>query len=186
MIVRRNPPLRRAYPVCLVAALSNATSACNRGNGADGPASRENAVNELDVVGPDSQTNTVADDPSFEGNVVVLHEHGDTEAGAGARAWSGESPRSMAVPKTSTGAAIRQAVTGHELTDGVHWSWKFRPGGRLLSEEHGRRRTGRWDVDRDKLCIDAGYGDRCHTVTRQGRSLRLWYEGAVAVEAGLN
>lgn len=67
----------------------------------------------------------------------------------------------------------------------MHWSWKFNPGGKLQSEENGKRMAGRWRIDGDQLCIDAGYGDTCHAVTRQGNSIQLWRNGAVAVEAEL-
>lgn len=138
---------------------------------------------EENMVGPGPGSASVGNDPFFEGNEVLVHEYGDPEPAAGAS--PGEPVRPAAATALS-GTALRQALTGHELTDGVHWSWKFSPGGRLLSEENGRRKSGRWRVEGDQLCIDSGYGDQCHTVRRQGRSLQLWRDGELAVDARLD
>lgn len=171
-----NRVLRKPSPIVLVAVLSLATLACNRESAGSGR--QDNAIQDGEVAASD-QNAALADDPLFSANEIVVHEYGDEQRVAPAPA------QAVAAPNQLRGAAIRKAVAGHELTDGVHWSWAFKPAGKLLSEENGRRTTGRWRIDGDELCIDAGYGDRCHTVTRQGRSLQLWHDGTVAVEADL-
>lgn len=169
------------YAIALLSALPG----CDRGGIPDESRAQENVVQEEKAILSDRDVNAaVADDPQFQGNEVVLHEYGDNQVVPNPSHLA--SPHPAAMPKMLPGAAIRQAVTGHELTDGVHWSWKFKSGGRLLAEENGRRSTLHWHVDGDELCIDAGYGDRCHTVSRQGQSLQLWRDGVVAVEAELN
>ena len=185
LIVSGNPVSRGVCAVSLIAALSMATAGCDRGSRRDGASSPGNVAEEEKTIVPHGGGNTtIADDPTFRGNEVIVQEYGDEESRP--TASPGGVADAAAASKKLTGAAIRHAISGHELTDGVHWSWKFKPGGRLLSEENGRRTTGRWPIQLDELCIDAGFGDRCHTVTRQGRSFQLWHEGVVAVEAELD
>lgn len=50
-------------------------------------------------------------------------------------------------------AEIRARFTGMELTDGVHWTYIFRPGGRVTSIDLGKRAEGSWSVRKDELCI---------------------------------
>jgi hypothetical protein len=47
---------------------------------------------------------------------------------------------------------IRAKIFGRELTDGVHWSWYYRPDGVVVSVGMGKRRLAFWMIDGDKLC----------------------------------
>jgi hypothetical protein len=53
-----------------------------------------------------------------------------------------------------SGAQIRAAFSGKELSDEVHWYELFEKSGTLLSSSMGRKRTGKWWVEKDQLCID--------------------------------
>lgn len=185
LIAQRNSTRGTGSAVYAIALLS-ALPGCDRGGIPDESRSQSDVVQEKNSTLSERDVNAaVADDPLFQGKDVVVHEYGDDQ-GAPDNPPPLAPSHSAAVSKMLRGAAIRQAVTGHELTDGVHWSWRFGSGGRLLAEENGRRSKSRWHVDGDELCIDAGYGDRCHAVSRQGRILQLWRDGVVAVEAELN
>lgn len=135
------------------------------------------------LAGADNET-TEAIDALFQPNALGPREHDDSQVTSAPTSL----PSSFATtaPGMLAGAQIRQAVLGHELTDGVHWAWTFRSRGRLVIDENGQTSIGRWRVDRDQLCIDAGYDEACHSVSHEGRGLRLWRNGAVAIEADLN
>jgi hypothetical protein len=47
-----------------------------------------------------------------------------------------------------TGAQIRGKFGGMELTDSVTAKWK------VISTSTGRKRTGKWRVEKDQLCIE--------------------------------
>src|SRR5262245_37904263 len=53
-----------------------------------------------------------------------------------------------------TGGGIRARIFGMELTDEVHWREFYERSGRVMSSSMGRKRTGRWHVDKDQLCVE--------------------------------
>lgn len=159
-------------------------SGCGQGRGAENATTQsENLQGDMPAIAEHQNDSVAADDPLLQGDNVVIHEYGESQVPP-----SPEPSKSTptAGPKMLSAAAIRKQVVGHELTDGVHWSWKLQPGGRLLTEENGREGAGRWQVKGDELCIDVGYGSVCHTVSRQDDLLQLWRNGTVSVEAELH
>jgi hypothetical protein len=54
-----------------------------------------------------------------------------------------------------TASEIRARLVGKEVTDEVHWAYRFEPGGRLHVVSLGRAHTGRWRLDKDGLCLEA-------------------------------
>src|SRR6516162_4532024 len=73
------------------------------------------------------------------------------------------------------GKEIRAKIVGRELTDGVHWSWYYRPDGVVVSVGMGKRRLGSWTIDGDKLC-STSRSDRpveCYEVWASGRNISL-------------
>lgn len=54
-----------------------------------------------------------------------------------------------------TASEIRARLVGREVTDEVHWAYRFEPGGRLHVVSLGRARTARWRIDKDELCLEA-------------------------------
>src|SRR5437764_5877883 len=53
-----------------------------------------------------------------------------------------------------SGAQIRAAFSGMELSDEVHWYELFEKSGTLFSSSMGRKRTGKWWVEKDQLCVE--------------------------------
>ena len=53
-----------------------------------------------------------------------------------------------------TGAQIRGKLGGMELTDNVHWRDLYQRSGTVMSTSMGRKRTGKWRVEKDQLCIE--------------------------------
>jgi hypothetical protein len=49
---------------------------------------------------------------------------------------------------------IRAKIAGMELTDEVHWRELYERSGTVTSNSMGRKRTGKWRVDKEQLCIE--------------------------------
>src|SRR5437016_695217 len=81
-------------------------------------------------------------------------------AGVCMSAASAEKFRKLASPQ------IRAKFTGMQFTDGVHWGEVYAANGSLTSTEMGKKRVGRWRVERDQLCTDLGRegGENCYEV----------------------
>jgi hypothetical protein len=48
---------------------------------------------------------------------------------------------------------IRARVVGKDITDSSHWVSYLRPDGALLSSEMGRKWSGSWKIQNNKLCM---------------------------------
>jgi hypothetical protein len=53
-----------------------------------------------------------------------------------------------------SGSQIRSQFTGMELSDGTHWVDMFGENGTLISNSMGKKRVGKWNVQRNELCLD--------------------------------
>src|SRR5262245_18038225 len=53
-----------------------------------------------------------------------------------------------------TGGQIRGKLGGMELTDNVHWRDLYQRNGTVMSTSMGRKRIGKWRVEKDQLCIE--------------------------------
>lgn len=60
--------------------------------------------------------------------------------------------------KKMSGPQIRTKFSGMEMTDQIHWREIYRRGGSFESRSMGRTRTGKWEVQKDELCVDVGPG----------------------------
>ncbi len=76
---------------------------------------------------------------------------------------------------------IRAKVVGRAITDGVHWSWYFRPDGALISVEMSKRRVGSWRIQENKLCweIEKGKQLECSQVWMSGENISLRFEQGI-------
>jgi hypothetical protein len=78
-----------------------------------------------------------------------------------------------------TGAQIRARLAGMEITDEAHWADVFAANGTLTSYSMGRKKAGKWHVQRDELCIDRGEDDGgCYQVWLSGKRIELRREGS--------
>ena len=71
--------------------------------------------------------------------------------------------------------AIRARVVGRDITDSSHWASYLRPDGLLLSSEMGRKWTGTWKIQNDKLCMSNPNVDSpdCNEVWMSGANIRM-------------
>ena len=85
-----------------------------------------------------------------------------------------------------SGAQIRAAFSGMELSDEVHWYERFEKSGILFSSSMGRKRTGKWWVEKDELCIDDGEDPvKCYEVRVSGNRVQLRGEYLFPLDAVL-
>ncbi len=70
---------------------------------------------------------------------------------------------------------IRTRVVGKDITDSSHWVSYLRPDGALLSSEMGRKWTGSWKIQNNKLCMSNPNleSSDCNEVWMSGANIRM-------------
>ena len=70
---------------------------------------------------------------------------------------------------------IRTRVVGKDITDSSHWVSYLRPDGALLSSEMGRKWTGSWKIQNNKLCMTNPNLESpdCNEVWMSGANIRM-------------
>src|SRR5215813_8094653 len=82
-----------------------------------------------------------------------------------------------------TGGQIRAKLSGMELTDNVHWRDLYQRNGTVMSTSMGRKRTGKWRVEENQLCIEFEQEmPNCYEVLVSGKKAKLQREGALPLE----
>src|SRR5215813_6582771 len=82
-----------------------------------------------------------------------------------------------------TGAQIRAKVAGMEISDEVHWREMYERSGRVSSMSMGRKRMGKWRVEKDQLCIELEKDPvNCYEVWVSGKKVKLQREGLLPLE----
>ena len=79
------------------------------------------------------------------------------------------------------GSQIRSRLAGMEITDEVHWADVFAANGTLTSYSMSRKKTGKWYVQKDELCMDRGTDDEgaiCYQMWLAGNKVELRREGS--------
>ena len=81
------------------------------------------------------------------------------------------------------GAQIRAKLVGMEVTDNVHWRDLYERNGSVISSSMGRKRTGRWRVEKDQLCVEFEREmPSCYEVLVSGKRAKLQREGSPPLE----
>jgi len=82
-----------------------------------------------------------------------------------------------------TGAQIRAKIGGMEVSDDVHWRDFYERSGKLTSSSMGRKRTGKWRVEKDQLCVEFEKETmNCYEVLTSGKKVKLQREGILPLE----
>jgi hypothetical protein len=86
-----------------------------------------------------------------------------------------------------TARQIRVKFAGMELTDNVHWRDAYRRNGTVMSTSMGRKRTGKWRVENDQLCIEFEKEPipSCYDVWLSGKQVELRREGLLPLQGTL-
>jgi len=97
-------------------------------------------------------------------------------------AWSSVSAAEEKFQKL-TGAQIRAKIAGMEVSDDVHWRDFYERSGKLTSSSMGRKRTGKWRVEKDQLCVEFEKETmNCYEVLTSGKKVKLQREGILPLE----
>ena len=85
------------------------------------------------------------------------------------------------------GVQIRAKLAGMELTDNVHWRDLYQRNGTVMSTSMGRKRTGKWLVENDQLCIEFEKEPipTCYDVWLSGKQVELRREGLLPLQGTL-
>ena len=79
---------------------------------------------------------------------------------------------------------IRAKIAGMELTDEVHWRELYERSGTVTSTSMGRKRTGKWRVEKDQLCIEFEKEPpaKCYEVWMSGKKVELRRQGLLPLQ----
>jgi hypothetical protein len=109
--------------------------------------------------------------------------------GLGLLAMAMSAPSTAAEDKFQklTGGQIRARLAGMELTDNVHWRDLYQRNGAVMSTSMGRKRTGKWRVEKDQLCIEFEKEPipKCYDVWISGKEVELRREGLLPLQGVL-
>lgn len=73
-----------------------------------------------------------------------------------------------------SGSQIRARLAGMQLTDEVHWRDVYDRDGTLRSYSDGKRKVGRWVVEKDELCVYFKEpDDGCYEVLLSGDRIEM-------------
>jgi hypothetical protein len=83
-----------------------------------------------------------------------------------------------------TGSQIRARIAGMEVSDEVHWRELYDRSGKVTSSSMGRKRTGKWRVENDQLCVELEKEPiaNCYEVWVSGKKVKLQREGILPLE----
>jgi hypothetical protein len=86
-----------------------------------------------------------------------------------------------------TGGQIRAKLAGMELTDNVHWRDFYQRNGTVMSTSMGHKRTGKWLVENNQLCIEFEKEPipTCYDVWLSGKQVELRQEGLSPLQGTL-
>ena len=79
------------------------------------------------------------------------------------------------------------SLGGMELTDNVHWRDFYQRNGTVMSTSMGRKRIGKWRVEKDQLCIEFEKEPipKCYDVWLSGKTVELRREGLLPLQGTL-
>jgi hypothetical protein len=83
-----------------------------------------------------------------------------------------------------TAGQIRAKLAGMELTDNVHWRDLYQRNGTVTSTSMGRKRTGKWRIEKDQLCIEFENEPipQCYDVWLSDKQVELRREGLLPLQ----
>ena len=86
-----------------------------------------------------------------------------------------------------SGGQIRGKIAGMELTDEVHWRELYERSGTVMSNSMGRKRTGKWRVEKDQLCVEFEKEPpvKCYEVWMSGKKVELRRDGLLPLQGVL-
>ena len=81
---------------------------------------------------------------------------------------------------------FRSKFTRMEMTDNVHFADVYGASGALKTYSMGKKKDGKWRVEKDELCVDRGKDDGgCYQVWISGKNVEFRREGLPATTEGI-
>ena len=104
-----------------------------------------------------------------------------------AAAALGSGPAAEEKYQKLSGSQIRAKFSGRELTDEAHWRDLYERGGTVSGMSMGRKRTGKWRIEKDELCVefDKDPPAKCYQVWLSGKKVELRREGLYTLQGVL-
>lgn len=84
-----------------------------------------------------------------------------------------EGPLTKGGFKHLSGPQIRQAFVGRKFTDDVHFASEYKADGSILAVSMGKKRTNKFAVSENQLCVTDSFGEACYAVWKKGNEVRL-------------
>ena len=83
-----------------------------------------------------------------------------------------------------TAGQIRAKLAAMELTDNVHWRDLYQRNGTAMSTSMSRKRSGKWRVEKDQLCIEFENESvpKCYDVWLSDKQVELRREGLLPLQ----
>ena len=82
-----------------------------------------------------------------------------------------------------TGVQIRAKLAGLEFTDQTHFYELYERSGRVASSSMGRKRSGKWRVEKDQFCVEYDTEPaKCYEVWASGNKVELRGEGLLPLQ----
>ena len=81
------------------------------------------------------------------------------------------------------GASLQSLFQDKEFGDGVHFAYRFEPGGTFSGTEMSREVRGSWRVMKDEMCwkwVRPAGAEKCYRVQQDGSRVRLMLNGSEA------
>jgi hypothetical protein len=79
--------------------------------------------------------------------------------------------------------SLRARKSAPEISDDVHWREVYGRGGGVTSMSMGRKRTGKWRVEKDQVCIELEKDPaNCYDVWISGKKVKLQRGGILPLE----
>ena len=81
------------------------------------------------------------------------------------------------------GASLQSLFQDKEFGDGVHFAYRFKPGGMFSGTEMSREVRGSWRVREDEMCwkwVQPAGAEECYQVQQDGPRVRLMLNGSEA------
>src|SRR5712691_627367 len=85
--------------------------------------------------------------------------------------------------RSVTGASLQKLFQDKEFGDGVHFAYRFKPGGTFSGTEMSRDVRGSWRVTKDEMCwkwVRPPGAEECYRVQQDGSCVRLMLNGSEA------
>ncbi len=85
------------------------------------------------------------------------------------------------------GTEIREALAGHTLSDGAHFTFHYLASGELEGSSAGHMIARTWTTTDEELCVSDSNGQVCYDVWIKGKAVKLFIgEDDISIDCRLD